>query len=426
MSWAIKIEGLGKKYRRGEVRHLNNNFRDALTRLATGAFSKLNPFGKREGAVLDSRAAHDDLEFWALSDINLEIHEGETVGIIGPNGAGKSTLLKILSRITSPTCGTMRYRGRLASLLEVGTGFHRELTGRENIFLNGSILGMRRSEITRRLDEIVAFSGVEAFLDMPVKFYSSGMYVRLAFAVAAHLETDILLVDEVLAVGDAEFQKKCLARMDEVTRQGRTVIFVSHNMYAVESICGKAGLLVKGKMEAYGGVTEVVSEYQSRTAGGIHEERIHFTVAWPAAEISSLEFQTDGKKTWSVPMLGALTLRAEVQRRAPGAESNLEPFFLIRDIAGEVLISVFGRDCGVLATFVGGSPTAFTLSISEISLSPGLYQLEFGLFQGFGNIVMWGYQERSLEVLPVTSDGRGFDNRLGRLHLRVPIRCIPL
>src|SRR6201981_3867500 len=195
---------------------------------------------------------HETEEFWALKDVNFDVRQGEVLGIIGRNGAGKSTLLKILSRITEPTEGRVVLRGRVGSLLEVGTGFHPELTGRENIYLNGAILGMRKSEIDRKFDEIVAFAEVEKFIDTPVKRYSSGMYVRLAFAVAAHMETEILLVDEVLAVGDAEFQKKCLGKMGEVARCGRTILFVSHNMGSVASLCESALLLQDGRVVAAG------------------------------------------------------------------------------------------------------------------------------------------------------------------------------
>lgn len=201
--------------------------------------------------------------FWALNDINLEIKKGEVVGIIGRNGAGKSTLLKLLSRITAPTTGEITIRGRVGSLLEVGTGFHPELTGRENVYLNGAILGMSRKEIDDRFDAIVDFSGVEQFLDTPVKRYSSGMYIRLAFAVAAHLEPEIMIVDEVLAVGDAEFQKKCLQKMQDVATSGRTVLFVSHNMASIATLCKRVILLDKGTIRAYGPTEEIIDQYST-------------------------------------------------------------------------------------------------------------------------------------------------------------------
>lgn len=201
-------------------------------------------------------------EIWALKDVSFEVHEGEVFGLIGPNGSGKSTLLKILSRITYPTSGKAILRGRVSSLLEVGTGFHNELTGRENIYLNGSILGMKRAEIKQKFDEIVYFSGIEQFIDTPVKHYSSGMYVRLAFSVAAHLEPEILLVDEVLSVGDLEFRQKSMGKMNEVAKQGRTVIFVSHNLEAIESLCTKGLYLKKGCIESFGMIYDVISDYK--------------------------------------------------------------------------------------------------------------------------------------------------------------------
>lgn len=247
---AIKIEGLGKRYRVGSSTVFTRTFvelvSDAVRRIARG----------RSDPQWEQRN-----QFWALRDVEIAVPAGRVLGLIGPNGAGKSTLLKILSRITDPTEGQARVRGRVGSLLEVGTGFHPELTGRENIYLNGAILGMTRREIRGRFDEIVAFSDVERFLDTPVKRYSSGMYVRLAFAVAAHLQPEILLVDEVLAVGDAAFQKKCLGRMRDVADAGRTVLFVSHNMAAVESLCDSAIRLEQGRVADAGEPAEVVAGY---------------------------------------------------------------------------------------------------------------------------------------------------------------------
>ena len=219
----------------------------------------------------------DDTDLWALRDVSFEVKRGEVVGIIGRNGAGKSTLLKILSRITEPTAGSAKIHGRVGSLLEVGTGFHPELTGRENIYLNGAILGMRRAEIERKFDEIVAFAEIERFLDTPVKRYSSGMYVRLAFAVAAHLEPEILLVDEVLAVGDAQFQKKCLGKMGDVAKEGRTVLFVSHNMVAVQTLCQRAFWLDSGQLKAQGEVGTIVTTY---LRAGLAEDDVTERV-WP-------------------------------------------------------------------------------------------------------------------------------------------------
>lgn len=260
MPTAIKVENLSKAYQIGQI-GTGTISRDIERWWITKVMRGEDPFLKLGETNDRSTKGKSDI-VWSLKDINLEIEQGDAVGIIGRNGAGKSTLLKILSRVTSPTTGHVKIKGRVASLLEVGTGFHPELSGRENIYLNGSILGMRKREIDRKLDEIVDFSGVERYIDTPVKRYSSGMSVRLAFAVAAHLESEILLVDEVLAVGDAEFQKKCLGKMEEVgQREGRTILFVSHNMSAVQSLCSK-GIQIDQGIKAFDGViNECLANY---------------------------------------------------------------------------------------------------------------------------------------------------------------------
>jgi lipopolysaccharide transport system ATP-binding protein len=254
---AISIRGIGKRYALGETLS-HSVLRD---RIADGARALLRGF--RGGRHPAERAS----DFWALRDVSFDVGEGEVVGIIGRNGAGKSTLLKVLSQITEPTEGEIRVRGRVASLLEVGTGFHPELTGRENVFLNGAILGMTHREIRSKFDAIVDFAGVARFIDTPVKRYSSGMYVRLAFAVAAHLEPEILLIDEVLAVGDAEFQRKCIGKMGDVARSGRTILFVSHNMAAVEALCPSAVLLQEGRVAAVGSSNTVIENYLGQVTG---------------------------------------------------------------------------------------------------------------------------------------------------------------
>lgn len=255
----IKAENIAKQYRLGLVG--TGTVRDDLKRWWYQMRGKEDPFLKIGEANDRSSKGNSDY-VWSLRDINFEINQGDSVGIIGRNGAGKSTLLKILSQVTQPTTGKIFTKGRIASLLEVGTGFHPEMTGRENIYLNGAILGMRKQEITRKFDEIVAFSGVERYIDTPVKRYSSGMYVRLAFAVAAHLESEILIVDEVLAVGDAEFQKKCLGKMNDVSKgEGRTVLFVSHNMAAVKSLCNKGIVLENGKLSFSGDSDSAINFY---------------------------------------------------------------------------------------------------------------------------------------------------------------------
>lgn len=258
---AIKAENISKQYRLGEVG--TGTLSHDLNRLWYKMRGKEDPYLKI-GESNDRSTKGESDYVWSLRDINFEIEQGDAVGIIGRNGAGKSTLLKILSKVTKPTTGNIKVNGRIASLLEVGTGFNPEMTGRENIYLNGAILGMRRAEITRKLDEIIDFSGVERYIDTPVKRYSSGMYVRLAFAVAAHLESEILIVDEVLAVGDAEFQKKCLGKMGDVSKgEGRTVLFVSHNMASVKTLCNNGIVLKNGKLEMISTINESVELYLS-------------------------------------------------------------------------------------------------------------------------------------------------------------------
>lgn len=259
MKPVIEVKSLGKKYNIAHMRGGYVALRDVIAGVVRRPFSFLKYKAKQAVGLAKKE------EFWALKDVNFNINKGEIVGIIGANGAGKSTLLKVLSQITPPTEGEIIVRGRIGSLLEVGTGFHPELTGRENIFLNGAILGMKKREIENKFDEIVAFAGVEKFLDTPVKHYSSGMYVRLAFSVAAHMESEILLVDEVLAVGDAEFQKKCLGKMDEITKKdGRTILFVSHNLTAIKDICTKTILIEQGKIVSIGATEDVIRQYQEK------------------------------------------------------------------------------------------------------------------------------------------------------------------
>jgi lipopolysaccharide transport system ATP-binding protein len=252
---AIRLIGVGKRYRRGLRREGYRTLREAVSdgvrALSASSFRR-----RREAAATSF--------FWALHDVSFDVPRGSALGLIGANGAGKSTLLKILSRVTEPTAGQVQLRGRVGSLLEVGTGFHPELTGRENVLLNGAILGMKRAEILAKFDAIVAFAEIEPFIDTPVKHYSSGMYLRLAFAVAAHLEPEILLVDEVLAVGDASFQKRCLGKMNDVAREGRTVIFVSHNLQAIQRLCSDAVMLEAGQVAAFGDTSTVVGQYLSR------------------------------------------------------------------------------------------------------------------------------------------------------------------
>ena len=297
----IEVKNLGKRY---DITHARGGYvalRDVIANVAKNPFAFIKQKAKKVVGMEKKE------EFWALDDVSFNVQKGEVIGVIGANGAGKSTLLKILSQITPPTKGEVIIRGRVGSLLEVGTGFHPELTGRENIFLNGAILGMKKREIEAKFDEIVAFAGVERFLDTPVKHFSSGMYVRLAFSVAAHMEPDILLVDEVLAVGDAEFQKKCLGKMDEITKKdGRTIFFVSHNMGAISQLCAKTIIMKKGRIAAIGQTDEVISAYIS--------DQIRSTQA--------LQFENDPHKKVKIRKISILGADG-----LPASEVNLfEPF----------------------------------------------------------------------------------------------------
>src|SRR5579872_3908138 len=302
MTVVIRSEGLSKKYRRGLTN--DSGLRHVLDRLVR---SPLEVFRRKQ---------HE--EFWALKDVSLEVHDGEVLGLIGRNGSGKTTLLKILSRITKPTSGWAEIRGRVGSLLEVGTGFHPELTGRENAFLSGAILGMRRAEIARKFDEIVAFAELEKFIDTPVKHYSSGMYVRLAFAVAAHLEPEILLVDEVLAVGDINFQKKCLGKMGDVARAGRTVVLVSHQLNQMRRLCDRVVWVDGGAIRMIGAAHEVVSAYESAMSSGDLRQSAMTARSELAAEFKGWEIDgVEPDNRHKLESFGPVTIKFALQVNAP-------------------------------------------------------------------------------------------------------------
>ncbi len=309
----VVIEGLGKRYLLNRQQPGHARYKSLRESLAESAVS----LAKRLRHPLRSET-HSRDDFWALRDVSFDVQPGEVMGIIGRNGAGKSTLLKLLSRITEPTTGQITLRGRVASLLEVGTGFHPEMTGRENVFLNGTILGMSRAEIRRKFDEIAAFAEIDRFLDTPVKRYSSGMYMRLGFAIAAHLEPEILVVDEVLAVGDAEFQKKCLGKMGEVARGGRTVLFVSHNMGAVQNLCHRAVLLERGQVRMIGTSADAVQSYMAtarQTDGGFNAVGRRF--APHNVEIVDAWLERNGLRTGSLHFgdAAAVVLRLAIRER---------------------------------------------------------------------------------------------------------------
>jgi lipopolysaccharide transport system ATP-binding protein len=373
----ITIEGLSKSYIIGHQRGTDDGLRHAIESVVRSPVSWVRS---------EIRARQTKMEeFWALRDVNLKVQQGEVIGIIGRNGAGKSTLLKILSRITEPTKGRVRIKGRVASLLEVGTGFHQELTGRENIFLNGAILGMTHAEIKRKFDEIVAFAEVERFLDTPVKRYSSGMYVRLAFAVAAHLEPEVLVVDEVLAVGDAGFQKKSLGKMSEVAHGGRTVLFVSHNMAAVQALCSSAVLLANGRMAALGATTDVVAKYvklsaqlQERTIEDRHDraggDRFRFT---------TVEF-IDPETLLPLPALmsgQSVLIRIHFKNNSSELIRNVSTGILFYTSTGTLLFACRSRAIGV--TLDVGPGAAYTdCLIPRLALKGGLYSFQLGAEDG--------------------------------------------
>ena len=327
----IQAEGIGKRFRIGQ----QQSYRTVRETLSD-AF--LAPFRRSRNGSRPDREANI---FWALRDVSFTIRQGEAVGVIGPNGAGKSTLLKILSRITEPTTGVVDIRGRLSSLLEVGTGFHSELSGRENIYLNGAILGMRRAEIARKFDEIVAFAEVERFIDTPVKHFSSGMYLRLAFAVAAHLETEILLVDEVLAVGDIRFQRKCLGKMGEVADAGRTVVFVSHNLGALANLCSTALLFSQGRLVANGPSREVLNQYiqsGNERSGVVSWSEEEAAPSSPVVRLCAVRILSKGEITGDVGIDEPVEVQVDFLNRQPGAMLSTS-IHLVDNMGGNVLSS---------------------------------------------------------------------------------------
>ncbi len=368
----IQVEGLGKKYRLGLVRH--DTLRDRLAHAL-----------RAPGRWTRRQSGGDPGEFWALQDISFAVGRGEVLGIIGRNGAGKSTLLKVLSRITEPTAGRVTLRGRVASLLEVGTGFHPELSGRENVFLNGAILGMSRAEIRRKFDAIVAFAEVEKFLDTPVKHYSSGMYVRLAFAVAAHLEPEILVVDEVLAVGDAAFQRKCLGKMQDVaTVEGRTVLFVSHNMSAVQSLCGRVLHLDAGRLMFDGPVADGLESYlQSASAAG-GRALDHLTPARQTA-LRCVDLTVNGRSDDSLVLASPAPIEIAFTLDAREAVRVSAEIFLCDHYGQKLALCSPGHDeSGAhLHDLAAGQRARLVATISLPRLLRGHYRLDLSLVQPF-------------------------------------------
>jgi lipopolysaccharide transport system ATP-binding protein len=393
---AIRCENLSKQYRIGS-RERYYTLRDAIS----NSFRRFkNPSQNGNGYI------------WALNDVSFEIKRGEVAGIIGLNGAGKSTLLKILSRITAPTRGTAKIHGRVGSLLEVGTGFHLELTGRENIYLNGAILGMRKAEIDRKFDEIVAFAEVDEFLDTPVKRYSNGMYVRLAFGVAAHLETEVLLVDEVLAVGDAQFQKKCFEKMREIGTEGRTILFVSHNMSAVRSICKHALIIEKGAVVAQGEINQTVDHYLSRINSSQSTDAVVETNTFSVTSVQVSSAAGPVIKTFD-----PVEVRVQFVPRVEIKDPGLYVSFLTMD--SRRLTGLDLKDFITTAPLPAGQPAELGFTIESLPLLRGTYQVEIHLKD---------MSRRLIEIVPRTFEfevaetdvygGRKLDAWFGNIGLR--------
>lgn len=377
---AISVQSLSKRYRLGLKEKVPDTFVGALTswlKSPLANYRQLHKLSDFRDDPLDKQghelgATPEDV-LYALRDVSFDIKKGEVVGIIGRNGAGKSTLLKILSRITEPTSGRVEVHGRVASLLEVGTGFHPELTGRENIYLNGTILGMRKAEIDRKFDEIVAFSEIEKFLDTPVKRYSSGMYVRLAFAVAAHLEPEILIVDEVLAVGDAAFQRKCLGKMGEVSSSGRTILFVSHQLGSVRALCDSGIYLGDGTVRAMGPIEDVLLSYAESVRGS---EGLR-SAAVKAKHVKSALFcgEAAGQSRQTIPIGGSASILVNLSLPRP---TRLPVVGVIarRSDTGEMVFGSNSRICGDLELAEPTTQLSVVVSIERISLVPGSYLLD--------------------------------------------------
>jgi lipopolysaccharide transport system ATP-binding protein len=396
---AIAVEGLSKRYQIGALAPGYRTFREAITDTLAAPLRRCRSVRTSE---VDQRT------IWALNDVSFGVQPGEVIGIVGRNGAGKSTLLKILSQITEPTAGRVEIRGRVASLLEVGTGFHPELTGRENVYLNGGILGMTRREINRNLDEIVAFAELEKFIDTPVKRYSSGMYLRLAFAVAAHLEPEILVIDEILAVGDQEFQNRCIGRMQSVSTSGRTVLFVSHNVAAVSSLCTRALLLAGGKLAMAGSVAEVLTAYQKASSSSSVDW--HDLSAVPrrgtgTAKITAFRIlDRHGNSTDRLP-LGEparfeLSFRCRQPIRTPAfgiAFNTLDGRRVLRVETSEMV--------GALPFCEQGGTVACQLG--DLMLTPGAYIVALAIGDGGKELIDYVEQWIKFEVLPVDVYGTG-------------------
>jgi lipopolysaccharide transport system ATP-binding protein len=394
---SIQVENLSKKYNIGLAQQRHDTLRDQLVDLVSAPFKKRGKNGAES-------------TFWALREISFNVMQGEVLGIIGRNGAGKSTLLKLLSRITEPTSGRAVINGRVGSLLEVGTGFHPELTGRENVFLNGAILGMHRSEINQKFDEIVAFAEIDKFLDTPVKRYSSGMYVRLAFAVAAHLEPEILLVDEVLAVGDIEFQKKCLGKMDDVAKLGRTVLFVSHNMNAIQRLCSQTIFIEKGELVEIGTTRDVVSGYissnfYSTAPGEWIDLQDAVRVGTGEAYFDSISYESPSEEIGYKPYSnGPVKFSLKIDSDAPRSVSSVA--VTIFDQYGTKLVNADSVSLGRSVELKKGS-NQFTFEIDRLHLNPGVYIVGLWMAKTSGNVLDQIYSAIRIDVVDLEDNEFG-------------------
>jgi len=399
--FAIKVEHLSKQYRLGKVG--TGTLRHDLNRLWHTIRGKEDPYLKI-GQSNDRTKKADSEYVWAWQDINFEVKQGEVLGIIGRNGAGKSTLVKILSKITAPTTGQITVNGRIASLLEVGTGFHPELSGRENIFLNGAILGMRKWEIQKKFDEIVDFAGVEAYIDTPVKRYSSGMYVRLAFAVAAFLEPEILIVDEVLAVGDAEFQKKCLGKMKDVSGQGRTVLFVSHNMGAIQSLCSKSIYLKHGTIQQTGPTDKIINYYLNHELKTDDELNLPVNTDIPACVTQLTLLNSEDKKTKTYLSGESLKFGFAIHAETDGN------FQLGIGIASALDVNIFSELSEPV--YLRKGENIMQYANTQVKLAPGNYALTFNLLYN-GKSVQYCEKVINFEILEINLEGETYSLNKG-------------
>jgi len=395
---AVRVDGLGKEFHIGKLKQPNRRLGDRLSQALVYPIRRAAKLARGQA----KSAAELDESFWALRDISFEIRRGEVTGIIGRNGAGKSTLLKILSRISEPTTGYAKIYGRVGALLEVGTGFHPELTGRENVYLNGAILGMKRTEIAQKFDEIIDFAEIDLFIDTPVKHYSSGMYVRLAFAVAAHLEPEVLLVDEVLAVGDTAFQKKCLGKMDDVARQGRTVLFVSHNMGLMQSLCERGIFLQTGRVGADGSITEAIDAYlyslekvEAQRLVDREDRRGQGKTRVVSVEVSG------GQEKRSLKSGHPACFVIDVSKSVRGMACNI----LLFDALGQPVTTFESKLRSPEDTVDSSTPLRFACSVDELLLRPGRYRMDVAII---GDGVLQDFVEAttSFDVAEGRIDGR--------------------